>query len=83
MKHLSEWTTLMALAAAMPLTATGKEQKAAPAPDATNTKLPNIVFVLTDDLGIGDIGAYGQRTIPTPNIDSLARAGMQFMPVFS
>lgn len=83
MKHLSEWTTLMALAAAMPLTATGKEQKAAPASDATNTKLPNIVFVLTDDLGIGDIGAYGQRTIPTPNIDSLARAGMQFMQHYS
>ena len=83
MKHLPEWTTLMALAAAMPLTATGKEQKAAPAPDATNTKLPNIVFVLTDDLGIGDIGAYGQRTIPTPNIDSLARAGMQFMQHYS
>ena len=37
---------------------------------------PNVVFFMVDDLGIGDIGAYGQRYIPTPGLDSLARAGM-------
>lgn len=40
---------------------------------------PNVIFILTDDLGIGDLGCYGQRDIPTPNIDSLAAHGMQFM----
>ncbi|HPR30482.1 MAG TPA: arylsulfatase [Prolixibacteraceae bacterium] len=39
---------------------------------------PNIVFILADDLGYGDLGCYGQKHIPTPNIDQLAREGMLF-----
>ena len=36
---------------------------------------PNIVLMLADDLGIGDLGCYGNTTLATPNIDSLARDG--------
>jgi arylsulfatase len=39
---------------------------------------PNIIFILADDLGYGDLGAYGQTKIETPNIDRLAKAGMLF-----
>lgn len=39
---------------------------------------PNIVFILADDLGYGDLGCYGQTRIATPNIDALAREGMRF-----
>jgi arylsulfatase A-like enzyme len=39
---------------------------------------PNIVFILTDDLGYGDIGVNGQKLIQTPNIDALAREGVTF-----
>ncbi|GAB4049751.1 arylsulfatase [Spirosoma litoris] len=39
---------------------------------------PNIVFILADDLGYGDIGINGQNLIKTPNIDRLAAEGMQF-----
>lgn len=39
---------------------------------------PNIVYILADDLGYGDLGAYGQEKIETPNIDALAKAGMLF-----
>lgn len=46
-------------------------------------QLPNVVFILADDLGIGDVGAYGQRTIRTPYIDSLAANGVQFMQHYS
>ncbi|HQH23339.1 MAG TPA: arylsulfatase [Bacteroidales bacterium] len=40
--------------------------------------LPNIVFILADDLGYGDISCYGQEKFSTPNIDRLARDGMLF-----
>jgi arylsulfatase len=40
---------------------------------------PNIVFILADDLGYGELGCYGQEKIRTPNIDSLAANGMRFL----
>ena len=39
---------------------------------------PNIVFILADDLGYGELGCYGQRKIRTPNIDRLASQGIKF-----
>lgn len=39
---------------------------------------PNVLFVLADDLGYGDVGSYGSRDIATPNIDQLAREGARF-----
>ena len=39
---------------------------------------PNIVYILADDLGYGDIGSYGQEKIETPHIDALARNGKKF-----
>ncbi|MGH7944654.1 MAG: arylsulfatase [Opitutaceae bacterium] len=44
---------------------------------------PNIIFLLADDLGYGDIGAYGQKKIRTPNLDQLARDGMRFTDHYS
>lgn len=44
---------------------------------------PNIIFLLADDLGYGDIGAYGQTKIRTPNLDQLARDGMRFTQHYS
>jgi len=43
---------------------------------------PNIVFILADDLGIGDVGPYGQQDILTPHIDELAGDGMLFSSAF-
>lgn len=39
---------------------------------------PNIIFILADDLGYGDLGCYGQKKLRTPNIDRLAAEGMRF-----
>ncbi|RPD41160.1 arylsulfatase [Chitinophaga barathri] len=41
-------------------------------------KKPNIVFIMADDLGLGDLGCYGQQKIKTPHIDKLAAQGMKF-----
>jgi arylsulfatase A-like enzyme len=42
------------------------------------TERPNIVFILTDDMGYGDVGCYGGKFVPTPNIDQLAKEGTKF-----
>ena len=65
---------LLALAVAGLLLACGSEtssltQKAPP---------PNIIYILADDLGFGELGAYGQEKIETPNIDALAANGLLF-----
>jgi arylsulfatase A-like enzyme len=44
---------------------------------------PDIVFILADDLGYGDIGCYGQQKIETPNIDQLAKQGLRFTQFYS
>lgn len=44
---------------------------------------PNIIFILADDLGYGDVGCYGQQKIETPNIDKLAKNGMRFTQFYS
>ena len=40
-------------------------------------KRPNILYIVVDDVGIADIGCFGNKTIPTPNIDSLCKDGMK------
>ncbi|MFR9653155.1 MAG: arylsulfatase [Rikenellaceae bacterium] len=40
--------------------------------------LPNVIFILADDLGYGDLSCYGQQNFSTPNIDRMAAEGMQF-----
>jgi len=44
---------------------------------------PNIIFILADDLGYGDLGCYGQKVIKTPHIDRLAAEGTQFTDCYA
>jgi arylsulfatase len=48
-----------------------------------NGAKPNIIFILADDLGYGDLGCFGQEKIETPNIDKLAAEGMRFTNFYS
>ncbi|QDT98167.1 Arylsulfatase [Gimesia aquarii] len=44
---------------------------------------PNIIYIMADDLGYGDLGCYGQKVIKTPHIDQLAKEGMRFTNHYS
>ena len=44
---------------------------------------PNIIYILADDIGYGDLGCYGQQKIETPNLDQLAAKGMRFTQHYS
>lgn len=44
---------------------------------------PNIIYIMCDDMGYGDLGCYGQPYISTPNIDSLARSGIRFTQAYA
>ena len=44
---------------------------------------PNIIFILADDLGYGDVGVYGQKMIQTPNLDKMAQEGMRFTDFYA
>jgi arylsulfatase A-like enzyme len=57
---------------------------ASPHPVSTQTaRRPNIIFIMADDLGYGDLGVYGQKLVKTPNIDRLAAEGIRFTQYYA
>ena len=62
---------------AAPLTIAGNSFAANPA------QSPNIIFILTDDMGFSDVGCYGGDFAPTPNLDKMASQGIRFTQYYS
>ena len=56
---------------------------AAEAAGGEKARPPNIIFILADDLGYGDVGCYGQKQIQTPFIDRLAAEGTRFTQCYA
>jgi len=50
---------------------------------AAQQQRPNIIFIMADDLGYGDLGCYGQKLIQTPHIDQLTAQGMRFTQAYA
>ena len=49
----------------------------------SKTVKPNIIYIMCDDMGYGDLGCYGQKYINTPNIDRMAGEGMRFTQAYA
>jgi arylsulfatase A-like enzyme len=60
-----------------------REAATAVGPRNEKPRKPNIIFILADDLGYGDLGSYGQRSIKTPNLDRMAQEGMRFLQFYA
>ena len=75
--HLSRVVALLVLAGAW---ACGGPDQASNYSDGGP---PNIVWILADDLGWGDLGSYGQRQVQTPNLDRMAAEGMRFTDAYA
>lgn len=54
-----------------------------PSANSAEPRKPNIVFILADDLGYGDVGCFGQTEIQTPHLDAMAREGMRFTQCYA
>lgn len=72
-------STLLVGATLLTTQATAQTKKRA----ATSAQRPNVVFILADDLGYGDLSCYGQEKFETPNLDHLALLGMRFTQCYS
>jgi len=82
MKHIFTLLTALLLAPPVILHAANGNNvtpgKAASHRSDAKATQPNILVILADDLGYGDLGCYGATKVKTPNIDRLAREGMRF-----
>ena len=65
---------LLGSAATLPMQSIAKQKTEQNKKD----KLPNVIVILADDLGYGDLQCYGAKGVETPNINRLARNGIQF-----
>lgn len=72
MKHFASFLSLLIVATSAVVAAT------APTPAK-----PNIIFILADDYGIGEVGSYGSDNYKTPNIDALARSGTRYTNAYT
>ncbi|WAJ71874.1 sulfatase-like hydrolase/transferase (plasmid) [Catenovulum adriaticum] len=80
---LSKIAKLSVVALAINLTACSEKPAEQTSIKTSNENKPNVVIFYVDDLGYGDVGVYGAKGVETPNIDKLAKNGIQFTDAHS
>lgn len=80
---LCKLATLSVVALGINLTACSKQSAELASEATSDNKKPNVVIFYVDDLGYGDVGVYGATGVKTPNIDKLAKNGIQFTDAHS
>ncbi|WP_019030215.1 arylsulfatase [Colwellia piezophila] len=83
MSHKSLKSLLLIFGAMITLIGCGSNSTSAVAVKTPSPQKTNIIYILADDMGYGDLGAYGQEKILTPNIDKLALEGIKFTQHYS
>ena len=73
----------MAALGLMPVASNASAQQASTDGDGAQARRPNIIFIMCDDMGYGDLGCYGQQRIETPNLDRMAQEGMRFTQAYA
>lgn len=81
--RLQCWSVLLISVGFGGLSSWTEPVNAAESTSAETTSKLNVVFILADDLGWGELGCYGQKKIPTPHLDQLAADGMRFTRHYS
>ena len=67
----------------MPAVAVANSPMPTTSDNAAQKNRPNIIFIMCDDMGYGDLGCYGQQLIETPNLDRMASQGMRFTQAYA
>jgi len=79
-KHGFAFCSLLVIATSLTACATHSVSKSGQMSESVK---PNIVFIMTDDLGYGDLGCYGAKQIPTPRIDAFASESLLFTQAYA
>jgi arylsulfatase A-like enzyme len=74
---------LLCMFSACTITTTAKDTGSEKIAKTTDNSPPNIIIIISDDLGFGDLGCYGQEKIKTPNIDRIAAEGIRFTQAYA
>lgn len=77
------WTGLLCLAPASAVLGQDEGPAAAVGQAPAEERSPNVIYILADDLGYGELGSYGQAKLKTPHLDGLASEGMRFTRHYS